>query len=107
MIVLLQIFTIIASRGDVYLLAALYAFGVIWSFSFMSLAVIVLRYTSPQKREWKVPGNIRIGGKEVPIGLGIISVILFSTAVVNLSTKELATIAGVSFSLVFFAILTF
>ena len=106
LIVGLQVLTIIASRGDVYLLAALYAFGVIWSFSFMSLAVIVLRYTSPQKREWKVPGNIRIGGREIPIGLGIISVILFSTAVVNLFTKELATIAGVSFSLVFFAILT-
>ena len=106
MIVVLQVLTIVASRGDVYLLAALYAFGVIWSFSFMSLAVIVLRYTSPQKREWKVPGNIRIGGVEIPIGLGIIALILFSTAVVNLFTKELATIAGVSFSLVFFAVLT-
>jgi len=106
LIVGLQVLTIIASRGDVYLLAALYAFGVIWSFSFMSLAVIVLRYTSPQNREWKVPGNIHIKGVEIPIGLGIISVILFSTAIVNLFTKELATIAGVSFSLVFFAILT-
>ncbi len=106
LIVGLQILTIIASRGDVYLLAALYAFGVIWSFSFMSLAVIVLRYTSPANREWKVPGNIHIAGVEIPIGLGIISVILFATAIVNLFTKELATIAGVSFSLVFFAILT-
>lgn len=106
LIVGLQIFTIVASRGDVYLLGALYAFGVIWSFSFMSLAAIVLRYRSPGKREWKVPGNIRIGGVEIPIGLGIISLILFSTAIVNLFTKQLATIAGVSFSLVFFAILT-
>ncbi len=106
LIVGLQILTIIASRGDVYLLAALYAFGVIWSFSFMSLAVIVLRYRSPGKREWKVPGNIHIRGVEIPIGLGIIATILFSTAIVNLFTKELATIAGVSFSLVFFAILT-
>jgi len=106
LIVGLQILTIVASRGNVYLLAALYAFGVIWSFSFMSLAVIVLRYRSPENREWKVPGNIRIGGVEIPVGLGIISVILFSTAIVNLFTKELATIAGVTFSLVFFAILT-
>jgi amino acid transporter len=106
MIVLLQIFTIIASRGDVYLLAALYAFGVVWSFSFMSLAVIVLRYTSPGNREWKVPGNVRIGGVEVPVGLAIISLILFATAIVNLFTKQMATIAGVTFSLVFFLILT-
>ena len=106
MIVGLQILTIVASRGNVYLLASLYAFGVIWSFSFMSLAVVVLRYTSPENREWKVPGNIRIGGVEVPIGLGLISLLLFSTAIVNLFTKEMATIAGVSFSLAFFIILT-
>jgi hypothetical protein len=90
----------------VYLLASLYAFGVIWSFSFMSLAVVVLRYTSPENREWKVPGNIRIRGVEVPVGLGLISLLLFATAIVNLFTKEMATIAGVSFSLVFFIILT-
>jgi amino acid transporter len=106
MIVGLQVFTILASGGNVYLLASLYAFGVVWSFSFMSLAVVVLRYTSPENREWKVPGNIRIKGVEIPIGLGLISLILFSTAIVNLFTKELATIAGVTFSLVFFLVLT-
>ena len=106
MIALLQVLTIIASRGNVYLLASLYAFGVIWSFSFMSLAVLVLRYTLPQKREWKVPGNFHIRGVEIPVGLGIILVVLFSTALVNLFTKEMATIAGVSFSAVFFVVLT-
>jgi amino acid transporter len=106
MIVGLQVLTIIASRGNVYLLASLYAFGVIWSFSFMSLAVVVLRYTSPENREWKVPGNIHIRGVEIPVGLGLVSLLLFSTAIVNLFTKEMATIAGVSFSLVFFVILT-
>jgi amino acid transporter len=106
MIVGLQIFTIVASRGNVYLLASLYAFGVIWSFSFMSLAVVVLRYTSPENRQWKVPGNIHIKGVEVPVGLVLISLLLFSTAIVNLFTKQLATVAGVSFSLVFFIILT-
>jgi amino acid transporter len=106
MIVGLQVFTIVASHGNVYLLASLYAFGVIWSFSFMSLAVMVLRYTSPENREWKVPGNVHIKGVEIPIGLGVISLILFSTAIVNLFTKEMATIAGVTFSLVFFIVLT-
>jgi len=106
LIVGLQVFTIVASHGNVYLLASLYAFGVIWSFSFMSLAVIVLRYTSPGNREWKVPGNIHIKGVEIPLGLGLVSVVLFATAIVNLFTKEMATIAGVSFSLVFFILLT-
>lgn len=106
MIALLQVTTIIASGGNVYLLASLYAFGVIWSFSFMSLAVLVLRYKLPEKREWKVPGNIRIRGVEIPIGLGIISLVLFATAFVNFFTKEMATIAGVSFSLLLFLVFT-
>jgi hypothetical protein len=104
LIVGLQILTIVASRGNVYLLASLYAFGVIWSFAFKSLAVVVLRYTEPENRQWKVPGNIRIAGIEIPVGLILISLLLFSTAVVNLFTKELATISGVAFSVAFFAI---
>ena len=107
LIVGLQLATIILSRGNVYILAALYAFGVIWSFAMKSLAVLVLRYTEPSNREWKVPGNFHIGGKEVPVGLAVISFVLFTTAVVNLFTKYEATIAGVVFSLVFFAIFTY
>src|ERR1700692_1949046 len=61
LVVALQMITIVASRGNVYLLAALYAFGVIWSFALISLAVLVLRYTSPENRQWKVPGNFHIG----------------------------------------------
>ncbi len=104
LIVGLQIATIVFSGGNVYVLAALYAFGVIWSFAMKSLAVLVLRYTEPEKREWKVPGNVRVGKTEIPIGLGLISLVLFGTAVVNLFTKPDATIAGVSFSVVFFAV---
>ncbi len=107
MIVGLQLFTIIASRGNVYLLAALYAFGVVWSFSFNSLAVIRLRYTQPESREFKVPGNIRIGDTEIPLGLVAIAIVLFSTAIINLFTKQEATIAGGIFSFVFFLIFTY
>src|SRR5271166_2792231 len=106
MIVGLQIFTIVASGGNVYLLASLYAFGVIWSFAFKSLAVVVLRYTEPENREWKVPGNFHIKGIEIPVGLILIALVLFATAIVNLFTKPLATIAGVGFSVAFFAIFT-
>ncbi len=104
LIVVMQLFTIIASGGDVYKLAGLYAFGVIWSFAMKSLAVLVLRFTEPENRQWKVPGNLHIGKVEIPLGLAAISVVLLTTAVVNLLTKSEATIAGVTFSLVFFAI---
>jgi amino acid transporter len=106
LIVGLQIFTIVASGGNVYLLASLYAFGVIWSFAFKALAVVVLRYTEPENREWKVPGNFHIKGVEIPAGLILISMVLFATAIVNLFTKPLATIAGVAFSVAFFTIFT-
>src|SRR5258705_2961913 len=43
LIVLLQIATIVISRGNVILLGEAYAFGVVWSFAFNALAVTVLR----------------------------------------------------------------
>src|SRR5262249_47780675 len=107
LIVVLQVITILASRGNVYMLAALYAFGVIWSFALKSIAVLVLRYTEPQNRLWKVPGNLRIGGREVPVGLALISFVLVTTAVINLFTKFEATIAGVTFSALFFCIFSY
>ncbi|HUO17034.1 MAG TPA: APC family permease [Verrucomicrobiae bacterium] len=107
LIVGMQLLTIVLSRGNVYVLAALYAFGVIWSFAMKSLAVLVLRFTEPGNREWKVPGNLHIGSFEIPLGLMAISAVLFITAIVNLFTKYQATIAGVIFSAAFFAIFTF
>ena len=106
LIVGLQLFTIILTKGNVFTLAGLYAFGVIWSFAMMSLAVLVLRYKEPGGRVWKVPGNIMIGKRELPVGVLIVAAVLFTTAIVNLLTKREATIGGVAFSLLFFVIFT-
>ena len=106
LIVALQLLTIIASGGNVYLLAGLYAFGVVWSFAFNGLAVLRLRYTEPQNRQWKVPGNLHFRGKEIPLGVLVITAVLFMTAIVNLLTKEDATIAGVIFTVAFYIVLT-
>ncbi len=105
LIVVLQLVTIVASRGDVILLGEAYAFGVVWSFAFNALAVLVLRYKQPDvPRGWKVPLNLRIGGRELPVGLIVIALALFSAAAINLFTKETATISGVVFTAAFFAI---
>ena len=45
-------FTIVISRGDVYMLGEAYAFGVVWSFAMKALSVLVLRYKQPGGREW-------------------------------------------------------
>jgi hypothetical protein len=102
----LQILTILASRGDVYVLGEAYAFGVIWSFTFNSLSMLVLRFKYKGERGWKVPPNVRIAGTEIPIGLLSVFFVLLATALVNLATKSVATVAGVSFSVVFFVIFT-
>ena len=53
----LQLVTILITRGDMTLLGEAYAFGVVWSFAMKALSVLVLRYKQPENREWKVPLN--------------------------------------------------
>ena len=105
-VVLFQIVTIIASRGDVTFLANLYAFGVIWSFTMQGIAVLVIRYTHPGDREYRVPLNFHLFGKEIPLGLALITLILFLIAIVNLFTKPSATVAGLIFSFIMFGVFT-
>ncbi len=104
LVVALQLVTIILSHGDIFLLGEAYAFGVMWSFSMKGLAVLVLRYKEPGKREFRVPLNIQIGKTEIPIGLAVITLTLIALCVINLFTKEVATISGVAFTLIFFAV---
>src|ERR1700721_3055282 len=102
----LQMLTILASRGNVIILGEAYAFGVIWSFTFNSLAMLVLRWKYHGERGWKVPPNIRIGKTEVPVGLLSVFLVLLSTAIVNLFTKSVATVSGLVFAAAFFTIFT-
>jgi amino acid transporter len=105
-VALLQIITIIISRGNVTFLANLYAFGVIWSFAMKGIAVLILRYTHPGDREYRVPLNFKVFGVEIPVGLGLITLVLLGIAVINLFTKVQATIAGVTFSIALFMVFT-
>ena len=104
MVFFLQMFTIIVTHGDVDMLGEAYAFGVIWSFAFMGIAMLVLRWKFKGQREWKVPGNLRIGSLEIPIGLACVTMVLISIAIVNLATKRVATISGIIFSVILFII---
>ena len=104
-IVILQIVTIVASRGNVRLLGQAYAFGVVWSFFMKALGVLVLRFRRIDQ-EYKTPLNITIAGREWPIGLFATTLALFFIAVANLFTKQIATISGIAFSLVLFAVFT-
>jgi amino acid transporter len=107
LIVGLQLFTIIVSWGNIYTLGEAYAFGVVWSFVFKTISMLVLRYRYKGERNWKVPPNLHLFGIEIPIGLASVGMVLLSTAIVNLFTKSVATVSGIIFSIVFFAIFTF
>ena len=106
LVVALQLFTILLSRGDIFILGEAYAFGVMWSFAMKGLAVLVLRYKQPGEREFRVPLNFTIGGVEFPLGLALITLTLFALCLINLFTKQVATISGIAFTIIFFAVFT-
>lgn len=103
MVTIAQVLTIAGSRGDVYLLSEAYAFGVVWSFFLKGLGVLALRFQR-NDQEYRTPLNLRIGRHEIPIGLGGTVLMLFFVAIANLFTKQIATIYGISFTLVLFGI---
>ncbi len=100
----LQLLTIILSRGNVILLGEAYAFGVIWSFVMKGVAVLVLRFTHPGAREYRVPPNLKLGRWEIPLGLGMITLTLLAIAIINLFTKQVATVSGIAFTVLLFGL---
>ena len=104
LVVGMQLFTILVTRGNVIMLGEAYAFGVIWSFTFNSLAMLVLRWKYTGERGWKVPLNLHIGKTEIPFGLLSVFLVLLTTAIVNLFTKSVATVSGILFAAAFFVI---
>ena len=106
LIAILQITTIILSRGDMLVLGEAYAFGVIWSMTFNALSMLILRFKDKRPREWKVPINLKVGKTTLPIGLFLVFFVLFTIAITNLFTKPVATVSGFIFTAGFFAIFT-
>ncbi len=100
-IAILQIATIVGSRGNMTVLAEAYAFGVVWSFFMKALGVMVLRFQR-HDQEYKTPLNFHIAGREIPLGLGITTLVLGVVAIANLFTKQVATKYGVAFTIVLF-----
>jgi hypothetical protein len=106
LVVGLQLLTITLSRGNIFVLGEAYAFGVMWSFAMKGLAVLVLRYKQPGEREFRVPLNLKFGKLEIPLGLSLITITLFALCVINLFTKQVATLSGVAFTIIFFTVFT-
>ena len=100
----LQVVTICLSGGDVILLGEAYAFGVVWSLVFKALAMFLLRYKEPDRhRGYRVPLNLPIARPALPVGLGLIFLVLLASALANFMTKQVATVSGLAFTAVFLA----
>src|SRR5437870_707589 len=106
LVVGLHILTILLSRVNIFVLGEAYAFGVMWSFALKGLAVLVLRYKQPGKREFGVPLNLKFGDVEILLGLGLITIFLFALCVINLFIKQVDMLTGVAFTIIFFAVFT-
>jgi amino acid transporter/nucleotide-binding universal stress UspA family protein len=103
----LQLTVILVSMGHVIVLGEAYAFGVVWSFVFKAMAMVVLRFKDKTPREYKVPLNVRVGGVEIPVGLGLIFLVLLTTAILNFFTKEVATVSGLIFTVGFLSVFVY
>ncbi|GAB4363038.1 MAG: hypothetical protein OHK0021_06980 [Bryobacter sp.] len=104
-VTILQILTILGSGGDVYYLGEAYAFGVVWSFFMKAMGVLALRFQR-NDQEYKFPFNITLGGREWPVGLAIMTMSLFLIAIANLFSKKIATVYGISFTVLLFGVFT-
>lgn len=100
---LLQVATIVASRGDVLLLGEAYAFGVVWSFALKSMGVLALRFQR-NDQEYRTPFNVRIGRYELPVGLAATTLVLVMVGVANLFSKRTATIYGLTFTVALYVL---
>jgi APA family basic amino acid/polyamine antiporter len=83
------------AEEEVRFLASLYSFGVLFAFTAAQLAVIRLRAKEPGlERPFRVPGNVRIRGADVPIAALVGAPLTFAIWIMALATHRAAGIAG-------------
>lgn len=107
LVALFLLVVLIVSGGRLQFLTGLYAFGVTWSFILRGLSLLVLRHKNVKSEGWKVPLNFRLGRREIPVGLTLVTGSLLLLACTNLLTRTRAAVAGTVFTLVVFLLLKF
>ena len=93
------IFSIIASgliaTGRIMLLADLYAFGAVLAYTTAHASIIALRVKEPNlPRPFKIPWNIHIRGREIPVTAIIGGLATFVTWFIVVYTHEIGRIVG-------------
>jgi APA family basic amino acid/polyamine antiporter len=93
------IFSIIASvliaTGRITLLADLYAFGAVLAYTAAHASIIALRIKEPDlPRPFKIPWNIRIRGRQIPVTAVIGGLATFLTWFIVVYTHEIGRVVG-------------
>jgi basic amino acid/polyamine antiporter, APA family len=84
-----------AAEDEVKFLASLYSFGVLIAFTAAQVAVVRLRSTEPDlERPFRVPGNVRIRGADVPVVALVGAPLTFAIWIAALLTHDAARVAG-------------
>ena len=94
----LSVGVLLIARGagePVRFLASLYSFGILIAFTAAQVAVVRLRFTEPDlERPYRVPGNVRIKGTEVPVAALVGAPLTLAIWLIALATHDAARIAG-------------
>jgi basic amino acid/polyamine antiporter, APA family len=76
-------------------LASLYSFGVLIAFTAAQVAVVRLRFTEPGlERPFRVAGNVRVRGTDVPVAALVGAPITFAIWIAAIATHDAARVAG-------------
>jgi basic amino acid/polyamine antiporter, APA family len=87
--------TVILADREVRSLASLFSFGVLITFTAAQVAVVRLRFKEPDlPRPFRVPGNIRLRGIQVPVAALVGAPLTFAIWVAALATHPAARIVG-------------
>jgi len=99
------VFTVIAFLivlpGNMEDIAYVYAFAALISYTIAHVSIIAMRIKYPDmERPYKIPFNIKIGGREIPITAIIGGLVTFTIWVMVAYQKEVGRVVGVPFILI-------
>jgi basic amino acid/polyamine antiporter, APA family len=88
---------VLVGTGKVEILADLYAFGAVLAYTLAHASIIALRIKEPQlPRPFKIPLNIKIRGKEIPLTAVLGGLVTAVTWVIVVYTHPIGRIVGFS-----------
>jgi APA family basic amino acid/polyamine antiporter len=95
-IIIFSIFaSVLVATGRITLLADLYAFGAVLAYTAAHASIIALRIKEPDlPRPFKIPWNIRIRGRQIPITAVVGGLATFITWFIVVYTHEIGRIVG-------------